>query len=177
MNLIKEVRMSFKNLTSKIKIVFFSLTVVSSGQVFACDYLFTGNIVEDHFSSGKVKMLKSITELTNDFGDSAPLENILIKKSTLKSHKDLSVEIKLVGENKKETAYQTFKNTIVWSGDEEYLVFSDYDAEKLNQVVFKSENEEKSKREHASEAPHGLILTLKQGTKVLCTKKLNIDNH
>ncbi len=169
--------MSFNKLTSKMKIVFFALVFVFSDKVFACDYLFTGNVVEDHFSSGKVKMLKSISKLTSEFGDSSPLENILIKKSLLKSHKDLSVEVKLVGDNKKETTYQTFKNTIAWSGDEEYLIFSDYDAEKLNEVVFKSGNEEKSKREHASEAPHGLILTLKQGTKVLCTKKLNVDNH
>jgi hypothetical protein len=132
----------------------------------ACDLLFTGNVVQDYHSSGKVKTLKSISNIVDDFGDSSPIYNILVKKQLLPkdvNSDSLKVTIKLKMK-KGHMPTETFKKTSPWKEDSDYLSFTDFDAQKFSDTVYLNHVEQ-------------FEISLHNKESVLCTKKVNVDSH
>lgn len=153
-----------KKVFLKLNLVIAILSLSQLGH--ACDFLFTGNVVQDYHSSGKVKTLKSISSIQDDFGDSSPLYNLLVKKSLLpKDIKSEALKITIKLKMKKGgPRTESFKQTAPWKEDSEYLSFSDFDAQKFSDTVYLNHVEQ-------------FEISLFNDKAVLCTKKVNVDNH
>lgn len=152
-----------KKVFLKLNLVIALLSLSWAGQ--ACEFLFTGNVVQDYHSSGKVKTLKSISNIQDDFGDSSPIHNFLVKKSLFNKEKGESLKITINLKMKKgATRTESFKETAPWKEDSDYFSFSDFDAQKFSDSVYLNHVEQ-------------FEITLTKDKAVLCTKKVNVDNH
>ena len=110
--------------------------------------------------------MKSISNIDDDFGDSSPIYNILVKKQLLQKdvHSTfLKVTIKLKMK-KSHRPTETFSKTSDWKEDSAYLSFTDFDAQKFSDTVYLNHVEQ-------------FEISLQNKESVLCTKKVNVDNH
>lgn len=158
-----------------IKHLIFTLTIAFSVSSWACEALFTGSVVLDKHRSGTVKSLKSVSSLTDTYGDNSPLYNLLISVDFLKNKKwqtqNISLET-IIKSGKLELKKQSHSLLEPWSEDEKYLIAKDFDADKFKQKVNGFLEPYDSKLLATTIEIHIL-----HKQKVVCTHKLKIDNH
>jgi hypothetical protein len=161
-----------------LKSIFASILVLSSSQSFAlnCNDLYTGNTVEDHFTSGKIKKLQSLESIPSEYGDSSPLPTVLVKKSSLKSDDAAKVSLEIyLYKGKQKQLFNKFTSLEIWSENVQYYFFKDFENEKLNEAVFIAEGEDVPAKKQVGVAKIELLLKL--DSKVVCKKQMHVDNH
>lgn len=152
-----------------------SLLLIFSISSEACEALLTGSVVIDKHRSGTVKSLKSVSSLTDTYGDNSPLYNLLISNDFIKNKKWKSQNISLetvIKSGKLELKKQNHSLLEPWSEDEKYLIAKDFDAEKFKQKVNGFLEPHDSKLLATT-----IEISLLHKQKRVCTHKLKIDNH
>lgn len=152
-----------------------SITILISSSSLACDLLSTGHVVTDKYRNGTTKQLKSISSLTDTYGDNSPIYNLLISKDTIKKHKwdtsHLSVETKIKS-GSLDLKKQTHNVFETWKDDDKFLHIKDFDADKFKEKVFGFLEPHDSKLLATS-----IELSVMYKNKLVCTQKLSIDTH
>lgn len=149
-----------------------------------CKALYTKVEAFDMADDGKPFPIVSVYRIGSIYGDSSPINAILLKKSALpraaQNLKNLTSQVRVMAGA--ETLYkQDLKQLASVKDQEDYILFTEFNSTSLKRQIYEPLNKASKLKEKGKpikiKVPTGLLISVLHNSKQLCSQQLEIDFH